>query len=388
MLGPCYLAENKKTIWAARDVNPAAGGTMNTCFPVSLDAVDPTWLTKVLRAERLLSEGEVVDNFEVEPIGLGFGQTGESARLTLHYARSPASKKAPASLFAKFATSDPTRRKASRAIGLYQREVNFYNALAKAANVRAPACYFAETTDGGEFFALILEDFPNHRPGDETVGLKMEEARLAVDLMAQLHGPYWGKMAEVDLPPLVMPSRDRYVTAWNEMEVRFGEHVPDRLLGAREAYLDAIVPLQKWLVSQPSTLGHGDLRLDNLLFGQDGKDPIVAVDWQAVRPSKGMRDFAYLISHSMNVEDRRANELELLRRYVERIGSFGIGYSLDDARADYRKAMLFDFCTVLYIVGININTHERALRRKHALMKRAVNAMLDWDVLDLLPEFV
>jgi len=30
--------------------------------------------------------------------------------------------------------------------------------------------------------------------------------------------------------------------------------------------------------------------------------------------------------------------------------------------------MLFDFCTVLYIVGININTHERALRRKHALM--------------------
>jgi aminoglycoside phosphotransferase (APT) family kinase protein len=360
---------------------------MTNPFPVSLDTVDPAWLTRVLRTQRLLSDDDAVAGFECKPIGLGFGQTGESARLTLRFAPSRAPAGAPTSLFAKFATSDPTRRKASKAIGLYQREVNFYKVLAKTVNVRAPACYFAETTADGEFFALILEDFPHHRPGDETVGLKVEEARLAIDLMAQLHGPYWGKMAQVDLSPLVMPPRDRYVTAWSEMEARFGEHVPDRFREAREAYLDAIVPLQKWLVSQPSTLGHGDLRLDNLLFGRDDQDPIVAVDWQAVRPSKGLRDFAYLISHSMNVEDRRANELELLRRYVESIGSFGIGYSLEDAREDYRKAMLFDFCTVLYIVGININTHERALRRKHALMKRAVTAMLDWDVLDLLPAF-
>jgi aminoglycoside phosphotransferase (APT) family kinase protein len=360
---------------------------MTTSFPVSLDAVDPAWLTKVLRARRLLSDSQVVVGFETKPIGLGFGQTGDSARLTLRYAQSQTSETAPASIFAKFATTDPVRRKASKTIGLYQREVNFYNVLAKAANVRAPACYFAETTGDGEFFALILEDFPNHRPGDETVGLKVGEARLAIDLMAQLHGPYWGKMAEVDLAPLVMPSRDRYVTAWSEMEARFGEHVPDRFREAREAYLDAIVPLQKWLVSQPSTLGHGDLRLDNLLFGPGNEDPIVAVDWQAIRPSKGLRDFAYLISHSMNVEDRREHEIDLLRRYTERIGSFGISYSFEDAREDYRKAMLFDFCTVLYIVGININTHERALRRKHALMKRAVTAMLDWDVLDLLPAF-
>lgn len=361
---------------------------MTATFPVSLGEVDPAWVTDVLRAKRLIAESGKVDGFEATPIGLGFGQTGESARLTLRYARSGTSPKGPASLFAKFATTDPARRKASQAIGLYQREIGFYNVLVKAANVRAPACYFADTTCDGEFFALILEDFPNHRPGDETLGLKVEEAQLAIDLMAQLHGPYWGRMGQVDLAPLVMPSRDRYVTAWNEMEARFGEHVPDRFRRARESYLDAIVPLQKWLISQPATLGHGDLRLDNLLFGQDGKDPIVAVDWQAVRPSKGLRDFAYLISHSMNVDDRRANELELLRRYVERIGSFGIEYSFEDARDDYRRAMLFDFCTVLYIVGININTHERALRRKHALMNRAITAMLDWDVLDLLPEFL
>ena len=360
---------------------------MANSFPVSLDMIDSAWLTRTLRAARLLSGSQSVESFEAQPIGVGFGQTGESARLTLRYADPQPSQTAPASVFVKVATSDAVRRNASRAMGLYQREINFYNVLAKAANARAPKCYFAETRADGEFFALVLEDFPNHRPGDETIGLKVGEASLAVDLMAQLHGPYWGRMAQVDLAPLTMPGRDRYVMAWNEMETRFGEHVPDRLRKERETYLDAIVPLQEWLVSQPSTLGHGDLRLDNLLFGDDGVDPIVAVDWQAVRPSKGLRDFAYLVSHSMDVEQRRANEINLLRRYVERIGPFGIKYSLEEAREDYRKAMLFDFCTVLYIVGINLNTNERALRRKHALMKRSVAAMLDWDVLDLLPAF-
>lgn len=356
-------------------------------FPVSADAVSAAWLTEVLRANGLLPDGQAIDRFEATPVGLGFGQTGESARLTLHYSGPQSGRTAPASVFAKFATTDAVRRQASKGLGLYRREINFYNVLKQAANVRSPACYFAEADDDGEFFALILEDFPDHRPGDETVGLKPEEARLAIDLMTQLHGPYWGKMSQVDLAPLVMPSRDRYVGAWTEMESRFGEHVPDQVRKVREQYLDAIVPLQAWLVSEPCTLGHGDLRLDNLLFGQDGRDPIVAVDWQAVRPSKGLKDFEYLICHCMSVEDRRANEQDLLRQYVERIRAFGIDYSLDDAREDYRKSMLYDFCTVIYIVGININTHERALRRKHALMERAVTAMLDWDVLDLLPAF-
>ena len=62
---------------------------MTTCFPVSLGAVDSAWLTEVLRAARLLSGAQMVDGFETQPIGLGFGQTGESARLTLRYAQLP-----------------------------------------------------------------------------------------------------------------------------------------------------------------------------------------------------------------------------------------------------------------------------------------------------------
>lgn len=356
-------------------------------FPASPDAVNAAWLTEVLQSKKVLSNGQEVAKVEVCPVGAGFGQTGDSVRLKLQYASRDATHHGPASLFAKFATTDPTRRAASKTIGLYQREINFYNVLVKSVRVRAPTCHFADISADGEFFALILEDFPDHRAGDETLGLKLQEAELAVDLMAQLHGPYWGKMKQVDVAPLQMPPRAKFEAAWQEMDNRFGDQVPDKVRRAREAYLDAIGPLQEWLYAQPATLGHGDLRLDNLLFGPNERDPIVAVDWQAVRPSKGIRDFSYLVSHSMDVDARRAHEIDLIRRYTEQISHFGIPYSVAEATEDYRRAMLFDFCTVIYIVGININTHERAIRRKNALMRRSITAMLDWDVFELLSEF-
>jgi hypothetical protein len=363
------------------------GGTMECDFPASADAVTPAWLTDVLQCKNILASGQSVTDIKVCPVGAGFGQTGDSVRLQLAYSDRDAAQNAPASLFAKFATSDATRRAASKVIGLYQREINFYRVLVKSVRVRAPTCYFADISSDGEYFALLLEDFPDHRAGDETVGLAVAEAELAIDLMTELHGPYWGQMAKVDVAPLQMPPRAKFAAAWDEMVNRFGDHVPPRVRAVKDAYLDAIDPLQGWLFSQPSTLGHGDLRLDNLLFGSGDRDPIVAVDWQAVRPSKGIRDFSYLVSHSMAVDARRAHEHELLRRYTEQIGRFGVSYSMTDAAEDYRRAMLFDFCTVIYIVGININTHERAVRRKNALMTRSITAMLDWDVFDLLSEF-
>lgn len=360
---------------------------MECHFPASVDAVNPAWLTDVLQRKNILSSSQSVTDVQASPVGAGFGQTGDSVRLHLIYSDRDASRHAPASLFAKFATGDATRRAASKVIGLYQREINFYRVLVKSVRVRAPNCYFADISPDGEYFALLLEDFPDHRAGDETVGLAVPEAELAIDLMTELHGPYWGNMAKVDVAPLQMPPRAKFAAAWDEMVTRFGEYVPAPVRAVKDAYLDAIGPLQEWLFSQPSTLGHGDLRLDNLLFGAVDRDPIVAVDWQAVRPSKGIRDFSYLVSHSMAVDTRRAHEHELLRRYTEKIGRFGIAYSTADAAEDYRRAMLFDFLTVIYIVGININTHERAVRRKNALMIRSITAMLDWDVFDLLPEF-
>jgi hypothetical protein len=47
-------------------------------FPVFLDTIDSAWLTRTLRAARLLSGSQSVESFEAQPIGVGFGQTGAS----------------------------------------------------------------------------------------------------------------------------------------------------------------------------------------------------------------------------------------------------------------------------------------------------------------------
>lgn len=353
-------------------------------FPASLGEVDERWLTAALHGAGLLAREHTVTQFEVVPIGSGFGQTGDSVRLRLRYS-GPTS--APATVFAKFATQDPVRRGASQSLDLYRREVDFYRIFAKQAQVRVPACYFAAASSEGDFATLLLEDFPHHRPGDDIVGLKPDEAEDAVDLLAALHGPFWGRGNELGVPPLTMGTRERFVGAWHQMEGNFGDQLPDEVRTVREVFLDAIAPLHDWLVSGPTTLGHGDLKLDNLLFGPPGKDRIVAVDWQAIRPQRGMRDIAYLLSHSMDVAHRREYEHALLARYAGRLAGFGIDYPAERAIEDYRLSMLFDFCTVLYIVGVNLNTNERALRRKRALMERAVTALLDWDAFSLLDRF-
>lgn len=353
-------------------------------FPASLGEVDELWLTDAFRTAGLLALEHEVTQFEVVPIGSGFGQTGDSVRLRLTYS---GPSRAPATTFAKFATQDPVRRQASQSLGLYRREVDFYTTFARQAQVRAPACYFAAASREGDYATLLLEDFPDHRPGDDLVGLKPDEAEAAVDLLANLHGPFWGRGHDLGIPPLIMGTRERFVVAWAQMEQNFGNQLSEKVRSVREPFLDAIAPLHDWLVSGPTTLGHGDLKLDNLLFGPPGKDRIVAVDWQAIRPQKGMRDIAYLLSHSMDVAHRREYEQALLARYAGRLAGFGIDYPAKQAIEDYRLSMLFDFCTVLYIVGVNLNTNERALRRKRALMERAVTALLDWDAFSLLDRF-
>lgn len=356
---------------------------MTDTFPHSAESIDAAWLTRALRDTGAIAAETELAEVRIEDFAGGFGQTGETVRLHLDYSGGAG----PKTMIAKFATEDPDRRRASNAIGLYEREIGFYRHWSEKVDIRSPRAYFARHDPASGRFALMLEDFPDHRPGDETVGLTPADGRVAISQVAGLHGPYWGKMGAADLTPLPLAAPEKYEAAFGVMAETFGDLMTPRLHDLRSAYLTAIPHLQDWMNSAPATLIHGDYRLDNLLFGPEGHpDRIVAVDWQAIRPARGMQDVAYLIAHSMNVGDRRAHEIDLLQLYCTELSRYGVDYDLDTAKADYRKTQLYLFCVVLYIVGINVNTHERALRRKRALMTRAITALEDWEALDLLSE--
>ena len=247
-----------------------------------------------------------------------------------------------------------------------------------------PHCFVAEIDPRGEFFALLLDDLAGHHPGDETVGASLTQAHQAIAQLATFQGPYWGRAADSGARPWTMLPQDRVTAAWPVMVETFGEFLPAPVIAARDRFLTSIPALHAWMGREPRTLVHGDFRLDNLLFAPHAED-VVVLDWQAVHTGRGIRDLAYFVAHSMTTEARRAGEDELLRSYLDRLAGFGVEYRFDTARLDYRIAQLYLFSIVLWITGVNVNSNERALRRKRALVQRASAALLDVDALALLP---
>jgi hypothetical protein len=353
-------------------------------FPHTAGEITTGWLTEVLRRDHRLDDDSWVAGVAVEDLSVGFGQTSDTTRVRLELGGSPPDG-APRSLVGKFATTEPARRAASVSAHLYENEVRFYRDVSPGLTTAVPHCYLAEIDEQGEFFALLVEDFADHRPGDETVGASLAEARRAVSQMVTLHGPYWGRAAESGARPWTMLPQDRVSAAWPVMVETFGELLPDPVLAMEDRFLASLPALHDRMGAEPCTLVHGDFRLDNLLFDPAAGDRIVVLDWQAVHTGKGIRDFAYFVAHSVATDDRRAGEEELLRSYLEQLAAFGVDYRFDTAWHDYRVAQLYLFSIVLWITGVNVNSNERALRRKRALVERACAALLDVDALALLP---
>ena len=357
--------------------------TVEQKIPESLDDVTIEWVQQCLASRSI---DDRLKAHSISPIGEGFGQTGIAALISLEYEGADQSGgRRPEALVIKMATPDPARRAVAQTLNLYEREVRFYQTMAKGLKVRVPEDYFAVISEDGMAYALVIEGLIHHRAGDETIGCSPEEAKLAVVQLARLHASNWDSEQARNMDRFPVVERSRLEQGWDQMVADFGHLIPAELLDVREAFLDNFPELAKWVVSEPVTVIHADFKLDNLLFGPPGSaDPIVVLDWQAVRPAKGIQDLAYLVGQNMNEDLRRANQDELLADYVAELASLGIVYSLEQAREDYRKATLYLWSYVIMITGLMVNNHERAIRRKTGLVQRAASAILDLDALALL----
>ena len=74
----------------------------------------------------------------------------------------------------------------------YETEVAFYRDLADTVDVSCPHCYFAEVESGTADVVVVMEDVAPAEQGDQIAGCTVEQAMLAIDEAARLHGPRWG----------------------------------------------------------------------------------------------------------------------------------------------------------------------------------------------------
>lgn len=310
-----------------------------------LDDITPEWLTETFQRSGILTAGAVV-GCRIEQLGDVPSFTGSFRRLFLTYDRRPST--APRTLVAKASNPDRGLRATVHALGFYDREAFFYRALAAATPVPVPECYFDNVDQEGRSL-FLLEDLTRGRSCRSSHNMSEADAELATVMIARLHAHWW---QSPDLPthPLlngesVMPSEsttDRFLQCWPAFLAKLSIPITAEVLGLGETIAARLEPtLRSLFHTEPITLIHHDYQGDNLIFDVDGVGTLRVIDWQLAVRARGIVDLAYLLSCSLDPARRRCSEARLLARYVVELAANGVhGYSLAQARLDYRQALL------------------------------------------------
>ena len=235
------------------------------------DLVTPEWLTHVLRHAGAIDAATKVASFEASSIGTG--QVGANVRYALTYDR--AGPGAPATVVCKFSSRDEASAAAGVATLTYETEVAFYRELAHTVDISRPQCYFAELRSGTADVVLVMEDIAPAEQGDQIAGCTVQQAGLAIDEAARLHGPRWG---DPTLAELAWLDRGGTVAAMAAMLGAVWESFVERyratLTRSRSRPAPQFAALAPQLLANrpsPRTPIHSDYRLDNMLFGAGGR---------------------------------------------------------------------------------------------------------------------
>ena len=349
----------------------------------------PAWLSGALNAGGLDVDLGAV---EIEPFGEGVGMMSGLVRAKLSYRRGVG----PESVVVKLPSPNDANRDAAVSFHCYEREVLYYKEAAARTEARTPTIHFCDL-EGASDFVLVMEDMRCYDIGDQVVGANAEQARLVISAMADFHTAYWDVIDELeyDFIPDHYPSyfseimHQASLATWDTMAALAGDALPGEIAAVKERYLAAIPRLQEWMTAAPRTIVHGDFRMDNMYFGQrPGQHPIVISDFQGVLRGKGAHDVAYFLSQSLPVEVRRAEERDLVARWHAGLIAAGVeDYDAEQAWEDYRRCVLGLWIYVTVIAGALDPSNERGKAWMREMVRRSGAAILDLELLELLPEF-
>jgi hypothetical protein len=342
--------------------------------------VTPAWLGAVLGA----------DVREVDTSPIGTGQTGATYRVSATYATDGV---LPPTFAIKLPAQDDSVRERV-ALG-YLSEVEFYTDVADRVRIPVPGCFYSDIADDGTDFVLVLADMAPAVQGDQIAGCTPQEAQLAVEALAGLHGPSWCDRAWLDLPTIVMPKPGDEAAANGLGDVSKVaaditiDKLGDRISAEdRETLTAAMGLVTPWLLAGPKrfALMHGDYRLDNMLFDPD-RTRITVVDWQTMGVGLPARDLAYFTATSLAPEVRSEIEEDLVRRYHEALLGYGVtDYDADTCWRDYRLGII----QAPLITGLGFAfaaSTERGDEMILTMLHRGCRAIRELGTLDLISSY-
>ena len=296
-------------------------------LPASPRKVTPKWLSSQLN--RAGFEGKVKD---VAWHPIGEGQVGENARFVLE-----SEGNFPERLVGKFPSVNALSNNLAVQLNNYAREVFFYRELAESLDIQVPRCFAAEFDPNTHDFIILMEDLAPGYQIDQMSECNSDQAALALEELAKLHGPRWGDPSLAQLPLLAQIRMEGEPESAYQMLLpgfmqRFASHLSETEIRTVEKFgqlQEAYARLE-----MPRTVIHIDYRLDNMMFG--GPHPLTVFDWQSVNHGHALQDVSYFMGTSVSSQRRARDERKLLEHYLDVLRSYGVDLSWEQCFRCYR----------------------------------------------------
>jgi hypothetical protein len=309
--------------------------------PWCAEAISPDWLTAVLCGD--VSGARVV---KVEICG---GDQGSSVRRQLKASYNEEGRNAglPENLFCKTTPTVLTRL----ATGLSAAgEARFYRQIRPELNIEAPTCYHSAWDRKSGRSVHLFNDLIATSAAQFCkwpTPISRQQAEQIVDTLTTVHGRYY------DSPRF--SSDLRWVLTFEDF-FRAGERV-----GLRECHEQAMIRAEAVIPPDVSrhragiwpstikalelhtkgtrTLLHSDVHLGNWYITAQGRMGLC--DWQCLAKGHWARDVSYAISTTLAIEDRRAWERDLLKRYLDQMREKCSLYITFDGAWDLYRQQIF-----------------------------------------------
>jgi hypothetical protein len=304
---------------------------------MTLDAVTPAWLTRILRRR---APDVAVTDVELDQIR---HRRATTARVHLTFADPTKAAGLPDTMFVKGAFRAELRPRTWKGL---QNEAQFFGTVARELPLNLPATYFAETDPESHQSVLLLEDLICRRArfGRFTEPLDADSVAVTLTELARLHAARWGSR-RLAWHGRFRASQQAYVTHllrpshWLScMDTPQATWMPSEL---RDPGLVRRALERLWAIwdSSAHCLVHGHLHVGNTFREGDGRSGLL--DWECVMASHWSHDVPFLIISALDVNDRRVHEEDLLASYLQALEEAGApAPSYASAWLSYRQASI------------------------------------------------
>jgi hypothetical protein len=354
-------------------------------FPTNAGELTAEHLTHYLRQNGTLDNGTVAS---VSSKIIGTGKMGDNARLKITYEGDSAN--APATLVAKFPAADDQARAIAGAQGAYYNEVMFYRELAPRTSMHTPTIFGSDLSEDRTEFVLLMEDMSPAEPGSQLVGESREHTALVLSEAAKLAAAFYGNESVAANDYVITPARDDggefgaalMEQSWPGFVDRFGHGLMPDAIAFGELYIaNQMRFVQRF--DGPKTVAHGDLRSENVLFGEGAA---TVVDWQTVIESSALADAAYFMGGSVDVADRRAWEKDLIQEhYRAALETAGVTLSAQDCWNQYREFAMHGI--LITVLGASFSApEERSDKMFLAMIQRHLQHCIDMEAGEFLTD--